>query len=65
MITVGKQLDTEKARSAMNIYFENLEQYIKTGAIAPRVKFALQNLVDLRNSMWVPRRELNSGPKND
>jgi len=63
MITVGKQLDTEKARGAMNIYFtDHVEKYIKSGNIAPRIKFALQNLIDLKNSNWVPRREAK-GPK--
>ena len=46
----------------IDYYFGEVEKIIQKKGISSRVKFMLQDLVDLRKSRWIPRRE-TAGPK--
>ena len=41
----------------MDQYFEHIEKIIETKKISSRIKFALKDVIDLRLSNWVPRRD--------
>ena len=56
MTTVGKMLDTEKARNVFDQYFERIEYYSKCPQLPPRIKFMLKDVIELRASNWMPRR---------
>ena len=44
-------------------YFSIVNNIIKKGKISPRVRFALQDVVDLRENKWVPRQRQDSQVK--
>ena len=42
LMTVGKSLDTPKARADMDIYFTRMKELGKSNNVAPRIRFMLQ-----------------------
>ncbi|KAM9318383.1 eukaryotic translation initiation factor 4 gamma 1-like isoform 3-T4 [Pholidichthys leucotaenia] len=60
--TIGKDLDFEKAKPRMDQYFNQMEKIIKERKTTARIRFMLQDVLDLRQSNWVPRRG-DQGPK--
>nr|XP_057935680.1 eukaryotic translation initiation factor 4 gamma 1-like isoform X2 [Doryrhamphus excisus] len=60
--TIGKDLDFEKAKPRMDQYFNQMEKIIKERKTTSRIRFMLQDVVDLRENNWVPRRG-DQGPK--
>ncbi|KAI4797885.1 hypothetical protein KUCAC02_024781 [Chaenocephalus aceratus] len=60
--TIGKDLDFEKAKPRMDQYFNQMEKIIKDKKTSSRIRFVLQDVLDLRRSSWVPRRG-EQGPK--
>ncbi|KAL3146716.1 hypothetical protein ABBQ38_014703 [Trebouxia sp. C0009 RCD-2024] len=63
MSTVGRQLDANpKAQMHMNAYFERICMCSRNTTLESRIRFTLQDLIDLRYNGWVPRREVE-GPK--
>ncbi|KAJ7324708.1 hypothetical protein JRQ81_017728 [Phrynocephalus forsythii] len=53
LTTIGKDLDFEKAK---------MEKIIKEKKTSSRIRFMLQDVIDLRRNSWVPRRG-DQGPK--
>ncbi len=47
-------------RETMNSYFSTLDAIIKQRKISNRIRFMIQDVVDLRKRRWVPRREDNN-----
>uniref|UniRef100_A0A4W3HUA4 Eukaryotic translation initiation factor 4 gamma 1 n=1 Tax=Callorhinchus milii TaxID=7868 RepID=A0A4W3HUA4_CALMI len=62
LTTIGKDLDFEKARPRMDQYFNQMEKIIKERKTSSRIRFMLQDVIDLRRNTWVPRRG-DQGPK--
>uniref|UniRef100_A0A452E1U6 Eukaryotic translation initiation factor 4 gamma 1 n=1 Tax=Capra hircus TaxID=9925 RepID=A0A452E1U6_CAPHI len=62
LTTIGKDLDFEKAKPRMDQYFNQMEKIIKEKKTSSRIRFMLQDVLDLRKSNWVPRRG-DQGPK--
>ncbi|XP_063074858.1 eukaryotic translation initiation factor 4 gamma 1a isoform X2 [Engraulis encrasicolus] len=60
--TIGKDLDIDKAKRRMDQYFTQMEKIIKEKKTSSRIRFMLQDVLDLRKSQWVPRRG-DQGPK--
>ncbi|XP_018430534.1 PREDICTED: eukaryotic translation initiation factor 4 gamma 1 [Nanorana parkeri] len=60
--TIGKDLDFEKAKPRMDQYFNQMDKIIKERKTSSRIRFMLQDLIDLRMCNWVPRRA-DQGPK--
>ncbi|XP_035389822.1 eukaryotic translation initiation factor 4 gamma 1 isoform X2 [Electrophorus electricus] len=60
--TIGKDLDFEKAKPRMDQYFNQMEKIIKERKTSSRIRFMLQDVLDLRRNIWVPRRG-DQGPK--
>jgi len=57
MRTIGKLIDTPKAETLIRNYFTLMDGLITNKEIPTRVKFLLQDIVELRKRDWVPRRE--------
>ncbi|XP_024130240.1 eukaryotic translation initiation factor 4 gamma 1a isoform X2 [Oryzias melastigma] len=60
--TIGKDLDFEKAKPRMDQYFNQMDKIIKERKTSSRIRFMLQDVLDLRRNNWVPRRG-DQGPK--
>ncbi|KAM7379338.1 hypothetical protein PAMP_004900 [Pampus punctatissimus] len=60
--TIGKDLDFEKAKPRMDQYFNQMDKIIKERKTSSRIRFMLQDVLDLRKCNWVPRRG-DQGPK--
>ncbi|KAF4370420.1 eukaryotic translation initiation factor [Cannabis sativa] len=57
-ITIGKQLDeSPKSRRINDMYFGRLKELTTNPQLAPRLRFMVRDVLDLRSSNWVPRRE--------
>lgn len=56
--TIGKQLDENpKARRVNDVYFSRLKELTTNPHLAPRCRFMVRDVLDLRANSWVPRRE--------
>ncbi|XP_061588278.1 eukaryotic translation initiation factor 4 gamma 1a isoform X2 [Cololabis saira] len=60
--TIGKDLDFEKAKPRMDQYFHQMDKIIKERKTSSRIRFMLQDVLDLRKNNWVSRRG-DQGPK--
>ncbi|KAG5559566.1 hypothetical protein RHGRI_009188 [Rhododendron griersonianum] len=56
--TIGKQLDeSPKSRRINDLYFSRLKELSANPQLAPRLRFMVRDVLDLRSNNWVPRRE--------
>ncbi|PON31716.1 26S proteasome regulatory complex, non-ATPase subcomplex, Rpn1 subunit [Parasponia andersonii] len=56
--TIGKQLDeNRKSRHVNDMYFSRLKELTTNPQLAPRLRFMVRDVLDLRSNKWVPRRE--------
>ncbi|XP_035385939.1 eukaryotic translation initiation factor 4 gamma 3-like [Electrophorus electricus] len=62
LTAIGKDLDLEKARPKMDHYFKYIEKTVKERRGSSRIRFLLQDVIDLRLNNWVSRRA-DHGPK--
>ncbi|XP_077998892.1 eukaryotic translation initiation factor 4 gamma 3-like isoform X2 [Glandiceps talaboti] len=58
--TIGKDLDHEKAKPRVDQYFTQMEKIVKGKKHSSRVRFMLQDVIELRQNKWVPRRDENN-----
>ncbi|KAM9860544.1 eukaryotic translation initiation factor 4 gamma 2a [Aulostomus maculatus] len=64
MKTVGPKLDHDKAKSLMDQYFDRMYSLTNNKELPARIRFLLQNTVELRENNWVPRKAyVDNGPK--
>ncbi|XP_050409520.2 eukaryotic translation initiation factor 4 gamma 2, partial [Patella vulgata] len=64
MRTVGPRLDTSRAKAWMDQYFERIKYFAGNSELPPRIRFMLQDVVELRAKKWKPRLHAASiGPK--
>ncbi|RHZ70427.1 hypothetical protein Glove_271g17 [Diversispora epigaea] len=61
--TIGQQLDHNKAKIHMDTYFNRMEDISRNPKISNRMRFMLQDVIELRNNNWIPRRHDNNVPK--
>ncbi|CAI9779672.1 unnamed protein product [Fraxinus pennsylvanica] len=58
-ITIGKQLDeNQKSKRINDMYFGRLKEVSTNPQLAPRLRFMIRDVLDLRSNNWVPRREV-------
>ncbi|KAG9134925.1 hypothetical protein Leryth_001188 [Lithospermum erythrorhizon] len=56
--TIGKQLDeNQKSKRINDMYFSRLKELSTNSQLAPRLRFMVRDVIDLRAELWVPRRE--------
>ncbi|XP_022249627.1 eukaryotic translation initiation factor 4 gamma 3-like isoform X2 [Limulus polyphemus] len=63
LTTIGKELEREKNKltaTSMNSCFETMKTIVKENKTNSRIRFMLQDVIDLRQNNWVPRREDNN-----
>lgn len=61
--TIGKELDEKGSKtreSSMDVYFVNMQKIVDKRLTSSRVRFMLQDVVDLKKNNWVPRRDENN-----
>ncbi|XP_076449980.1 eukaryotic translation initiation factor 4 gamma 2-like [Babylonia areolata] len=64
MRTVGPRLDTPKAKALMKQYFNRIEVFASNEELPSRIRFMLQDVMELRDNGWKPRRvATENGPK--
>ncbi|XP_056271976.1 eukaryotic translation initiation factor 4 gamma 2-like [Pseudoliparis swirei] len=64
MRTVGPRLDHERARSLMGQYFGRMRSLKNNKALPARIRFLLQDTLELRENRWVPRKAfIDTGPE--
>lgn len=59
ILTTGKELDTDKAKPKMGQYFQYMEKIVQEKKVSARVRFMVQDVIDLRKCKWIPRRDNN------
>lgn len=58
LTTAGKHLDAQsKEKKRLDGYFTTLDKWAKAPILQPRIRFLIRDVVELRRSQWVPRRE--------
>lgn len=62
MTTVGLQLDRPQAKNHMDVYFVRMAELTKNHKLPSRIRFMVQDVIDLRANNWVNRRAA-TGPK--
>ncbi|XP_076838637.1 uncharacterized protein LOC143484060 [Brachyhypopomus gauderio] len=58
--TIGKEM--EKTKPEVDYYFQYISKFINAKKTSLRIRFRLQDVLDLRQNNWVPRRG-DQGPK--
>eukprot|EP01114_Cavostelium_apophysatum_P024383 TRINITY_DN952_c0_g1_i5.p1 TRINITY_DN952_c0_g1~~TRINITY_DN952_c0_g1_i5.p1 ORF type:complete len:569 (+),score=150.18 TRINITY_DN952_c0_g1_i5:161-1867(+) len=61
--TTGKRMDNPEAKSYMDTYFSHIQKLSQAPTISSRIRFMFQNLIELRENNWIPRREENAPKK--
>ncbi|KRT81371.1 hypothetical protein AMK59_5561 [Oryctes borbonicus] len=54
--TCGRILDTNKGKKLMDQYFERMALLADNTDLAPRIRFMLKDVIDLRQDGWMPRK---------
>ncbi|XP_055958558.1 eukaryotic translation initiation factor 4 gamma 1 isoform X2 [Patella vulgata] len=60
LTTIGKELDTEKAKCEIDQYFQEIQEIVREKKTSSTVRVMLQDVIDLRLCNWMPRREDNN-----
>ncbi|KAH3718398.1 hypothetical protein DPMN_061202 [Dreissena polymorpha] len=60
--TIGKDLDSDRGRPRMNQYFELMAKIVNDKKNPAKVRFMLQDIIDLRKNNWIKRRIANNSP---
>ncbi|KAG8909852.1 hypothetical protein FRC02_007542 [Tulasnella sp. 418] len=55
LMTAGQSLDTHKAKGHMDIYFSRIRELSKNEKLTPRIRFLLQDIIELRQRKWLPK----------
>ncbi|OBZ69853.1 Eukaryotic translation initiation factor 4 gamma [Grifola frondosa] len=58
LTTVGQMLDTPKSRAHMSVYFSRMKKLCKSRDVNSRMRFMLQDVIELRERKWVPRNQV-------
>merc|ERR1712013_857520 len=56
MKTCGRLLDSAKAKMRMDQYFDRIRAIINNPDMPTRIKFLLQDVVEMRQNRWMPRK---------
>jgi len=63
--TIGKRLDTPRAKNIMDQYFARMKTLSQSEELPSRIRFMLQDVIDLRLMGWQPRRiQADNGPRS-
>lgn len=54
--TCGRILDSDQGKNLMDQYFERMAILAENQELAPRIRFMLKDVIDLRVGRWIPRK---------
>lgn len=68
LTTIGKELEMDKkmpninrpSSHLVNTYFETMKEIVNSRNTSSRVRFMLQDVIELRENNWIPRRDENN-----
>ncbi|CAO2823097.1 unnamed protein product [Amaranthus hypochondriacus] len=61
--TIGKQLDENpRSRRINDMYMSRLKELSSNSRLAPRMRFMVRDVLDLRTNNWVPKQTLTHKP---
>nr|XP_042911418.1 eukaryotic translation initiation factor 4 gamma 1-like [Parasteatoda tepidariorum] len=66
--TIGKELDdpnVEGSKESMEGYFTQMQEIVDKSLTGSRVRFMLQDVIDLKKNEWIPRRDENNPKTTD
>ena len=49
--------ESPRAKQYLARYFLRLQELSKDPKVSSRIRFAIKDVIDLKNSLWIPRRE--------
>ncbi|KAI6145574.1 armadillo-type protein [Pisolithus tinctorius] len=58
--TAGQFLDVPMTRVHMTLYFQKMRELCKSPNVRPRIRFMLQDVIELRDRKWQPRGAVNA-----
>ncbi|KAF9007163.1 armadillo-type protein [Cyathus striatus] len=53
LTTVGRILDTPKAKAHMDVYFSRMEELSRSNQLRPHIKITLRDVIELRERKWI------------
>ncbi|XP_067659282.1 eukaryotic translation initiation factor 4 gamma 1-like [Haliotis asinina] len=56
LTTIGKELESDKAKPRMDQYFQQMKKIVAEKKVSSRCRFMLQDVIELRDNNWKPRR---------
>lgn len=59
---VGKRLDHEKAKAHIDAYFARMQEILHE-ELPSRIRFMMQDIMELRTDQWHPRHGTDNGPR--
>ncbi|XP_020170804.1 eukaryotic translation initiation factor 4G [Aegilops tauschii subsp. strangulata] len=62
MSTIGEMIDHIRAKVHMDFYFDIIQKLSANSKLSSRIRFMLEDVIDLRNNKWRQRRKVE-GPK--
>ncbi|KQJ83878.2 eukaryotic translation initiation factor 4G isoform X1 [Brachypodium distachyon] len=62
MSTIGEMIDHARAKGFMDLYFDIIQKLSANSKLSSRIRFMLEDVIDLRNNKWRQRRKVE-GPK--
>ncbi|PUZ48255.1 hypothetical protein GQ55_7G230900 [Panicum hallii var. hallii] len=62
MSTIGEMIDHPRAKVHMDIYFDLIQKLSANSKLSSRIRFILEDVIDLRKNKWRLRRKVE-GPK--
>jgi translation initiation factor 4G len=62
MSTIGEMIDHPRSKVHMDIYFDLIQKLSANSKLSSRIRFILEDVIDLRKNKWRLRRKVE-GPK--
>lgn len=59
LTTIGQLLDHSKAKDYMDTYFARMKELSRNKSLPSRIRFLLQDVIQLRQNNWISKKEAN------
>jgi translation initiation factor 4G len=57
LTTIGERIDRPEAGTHMEAYFSRMHTLAENQQLPARIRFLVKDVIDLRRSKWMPRRQ--------
>jgi len=65
LLTIGKMIDHPKAKLHMDQYFARMQEMAQNPNLPNRMRFMLQETIELRRGQWIARKPVAAPPSED